>query len=108
MTIKSRKLDEYLINSLKDPKEAQAYMNVILEDFQKNNDFEAFSLALEILVKAQGSISQFANETDVSRTHLYRIFNSEVQPQFVTIANIFKSLGFKLSVKPIKRLKTAH
>lgn len=103
-----RKLDDYLVESLKDPKEAQAFLNTILEEFQEDNDFEAFSNALEILIKAQGSLSGFSKDSSISRTHLYRIINNEVQPQFITIANILKSLGFKLSVRRNRKLRPAH
>jgi len=102
-----RKLEDYLTESLKDTKEAQAFLTAALEEFQEDNDFEAFANALEILIKAQGSVSQFSKDTDINRTHLYRIINNEVQPQFSTISNILKSLGFKLSVKRTKKLKTA-
>lgn len=102
-----RKLEEYLIESLNDPKEAKAFLNAALEEFQEDNDFQAFGNTIELLIKSQGSMSNFAKETDINRTHLYRIINNEVQPQFSTVSNILKSLGFKLSIKKVGKLKPA-
>jgi probable addiction module antidote protein len=105
---KFRNLDEYLVESLKDPKEAQAFLNVALEEFQDDNDFDSLSNALEVVIKAQGSVSQLSKDTDISRTHIYRIMNNETQATFSMISNILKALGFKLSVKRSKKLRTAH
>jgi len=103
---KFRKLDDYLTESLKDPKEAQAFLNAALEELQEDNNIEAFSNALNILIRSQGSISEFAKNTAINRTHLYRITGNAVQPQFSTITNILNHLGFKLSVKRPRKPKS--
>lgn len=105
---KYRKLDDYLIETLKDNKEAQNFLNAALEEFQEDNDLEALTNAFELLIKAQGSVSQFSKDTNISRTHIHRIINNETQPAFTTITTILNNLGFKLSVKRVKKLKHAH
>ena len=98
---KFRTFDDYLVESLQDPEEAQAFLNAALEDFQEDNDLKAFLLALEILIKSKSTVSKFAQQSEINRTHIYKILNNEVQPQFNTINNILKNLGFQLSVKVI-------
>jgi probable addiction module antidote protein len=105
---KYRKLDEYLIESLKDEKEAKHFLNAALDEFQEDNDMAALSNALDLLIRAQGSISQLSKSTNISRTHIHRIINNETQPTLSTITAILKSLGFKLSVKKAGKLKFAH
>lgn len=104
---KYRKLDEYLIESLKDAKEAKHFLNAALDEFQEDNNMEALSNALELLIKAQGSISQLSKDTNISRTHIHRIINNETQPTLTTIAAILKALGFKLTVKKAGKLRHA-
>lgn len=46
--------DEWLINSLKNKKSAITYLKVALEEFQKDDDIEAFLIALRQVSEAQG------------------------------------------------------
>ncbi len=92
-------MNDYIIEKLKDPEEAEAYLNAALEDYFEESDAEAFFISLKKIIKARQPISQFANEANLNRQHLYNIFNCEGNPQFNTIGTILKNLGFKLEVK---------
>lgn len=46
--------DEWFIQSLKSKKEAAAYLQVALEEYQNDGDLEAFLLALRHVAEAQG------------------------------------------------------
>jgi probable addiction module antidote protein len=98
----SMPFDEFAVNRLKDPKEAKAFLEVVLEEYQKDNNFEEFSSALELLIRAQGSISEFTRKTKMDRAHIYKIMKNETQPQFLTISKILNTLGFQLTIKKIK------
>jgi probable addiction module antidote protein len=100
--------DEFMIDRLKDPKESQAFLNASLEAYQEDKDLKAFTLALELLIKAQGNVSEFAKDSKLNRSHLYSIFKNEGKPQFDTVLNILLNLGFQLSVKPLKKRRFAH
>lgn len=99
---KCRKLEDYLIESLQDKKEAKAFLDVILEEYQQDNNLEAFANALELLIRAQGNISEFTKKAKIDRSHIYKIMKNETQPQFLTVSKILNSLGFQLTVKRIK------
>ncbi|WP_420810615.1 DNA-binding protein [Fastidiosibacter lacustris] len=43
----------------------------------------------------------FIKKTGLDRAHLYRVLSSKGNPRFLTLGNILKALGFKLSVNAI-------
>ena len=64
---KSVPYQDYLIETLKDPKEAVGYLNAALE----GGDITEFLLAIQNVVKAQGGVTRLAEKTNKSRTSLY-------------------------------------
>ena len=102
---KYRKYEDSLTESLKDSREAEAYLNANIEAFMEDNDIESLMFAFEHLIKASYSVSKLARKIGISRMHLYRIFNNETTPSFTIIMEIIKSLGFKIEAK--RNLKTA-
>lgn len=94
-----RKYDEYLIETLKNPKEAEGYLNASLEAYMEDNDAMALMLSLEHLARAKYSITQIAKQTGIPRQNLYKIFDNETNPNFNTVFTLIKSLGFRLIAK---------
>lgn len=90
-----------LIQSLHDKGEATTYLEVALEEYEDDGDSQAFMLALKNVVEAQGGIGHLSKRTGLDRAHLYRILSSKGNPRFLTLGNILKALGFKLSVNAI-------
>ena len=90
---------EYLIESLKDPEEAEAYLNASIEAYMEDNNMQALMLALEHLARARYSMTDLAKKVGVQRQHLYRIFDNESNPKFQTVTELINSLGFTLEVK---------
>lgn len=90
----------YLIESLKDPKEAQAYLNACLAD----EDGRVFLLALKNVLEAQGgSIALLADQTDLNRENLYRILSEKGNPKLTSIRSVLHALGLELAVQPHKK-----
>ena len=56
-----RKYQEYLIESLKDPEEASAYLKASLDEAVETNEFSIFQLALRNVVEAQGGMSEISS-----------------------------------------------
>src|SRR3989339_63119 len=86
-------INDYIIEKLKDPEEAELYLNAALEDYMEDFDAAALVIVLRNLVMAQGSVTEFAKRAGINRQHMYKIFNNEVKPQFDTISEILKALG---------------
>lgn len=91
---------ENLLKELKDPEFAAEFLNAAIEDFYEDRDIASFNHALGYILKS-GNISQIAKAADVSRSHVYRIFNGESKSTFIDMLNLLRATGFDLVVKPI-------
>lgn len=94
-----RKFKDYLIETLKDNEEAQAYLNTALEEYKKDNDAEAFLLALRDVAEAQGGLACLAKKTNLNRQNLYKVLSGKTNPKLMTLGVILNGLGFHLSVE---------
>ena len=63
-----------LIKSLVDEKNADAYLQVALNEFQEDGDVEAFLLASRNVVEAKGGIGFLAKKSHLNRQNLYNFF----------------------------------
>jgi probable addiction module antidote protein len=95
----SRPYKEYLLEHLRDPEEARTYLEIAVEEFEEDNDNEAFLLALRNVAEAQGGIGALANRTQLNREHLYRALSKRGNPRLDTVSRILHWLGFRLSVE---------
>jgi len=96
-----RKITTYqedLIESLKDPKEAAAYLNAAIED----GDRAVFLLALRNVAEAQGGITVVSRKTGMNRESLYRMLSGRGNPEIKSIFSLFNSMKLKLRVEPSK------
>lgn len=100
---KTGSYDEYLIESLRDPEEAAAYLQVALEEYQEDGDLEFFLTALRDITEAHGGIGELAKKTKLNRQNLYNILSHKGNPRLSTLGAILKYLGYCLSVKPIQK-----
>ncbi|HBG48466.1 MAG TPA: transcriptional regulator [Cyanobacteria bacterium UBA9971] len=91
-------LDDLLTENLKDHETAKEFLNASLESYLTDGDFEEFGKSIELVIKANNSITHFANEANINRAHLYSLFNNKKKPQFSTIINILSKLGFHLKI----------
>ena len=96
-----RSYDEYIKETMKDPQEAAAYLKASLEEYEHDDNLEAFLLAIRTVVEAQGGITQLARTTELNRQHLYRTLSTQGNPRLKTLHTILHSLGFKLSIEPL-------
>jgi probable addiction module antidote protein len=95
---KFRNYRESLLDNLKDRKEAQAYLEVALEEFFEDHDQAAFLQALRTIAEAQGGLTKLANKANLNRPNLYKALSEKGHPKLETIAIILKALGFKLNI----------
>jgi DNA-binding phage protein len=92
----------YLIESLKDPVEAAAYLDAVLAD----GDREYILLALKNVAEARRSQIVSANETDSAWEYCYQTLTQGKPPDFIFIASLLNELGLKLSVT-VKEVQAA-
>jgi len=84
----------YLIESLKDPAEAAAYLDAVLED----GDLEQILLALKNVAEARRNLIDAVNEPDLDWEHCYQLLAQGETPTLQAIATLLSKLGLKLSV----------
>jgi DNA-binding phage protein len=88
----SRSYHSYLIESLKDPQEAAAYLDAVLED----GTFEELSLAVRNVAEAR--IALLGDNRAVSEQQAIQQLLSEPINNLSTLLKIVNNLGFKISV----------
>jgi len=87
---------EDLIEALRNPEEAAAYLNASIED----GDREVFLLALRNVADAQGGIAAVAEKANLNRESLYRTLSSKGNPEIRTLMNILHGLGLRMNIAP--------
>lgn len=85
-----------LIEDLKDPAEAAAYLEAALQEGNQ----EALLLAMRQLAAARGGMTAIAQQTGLSRESLYRAFSKRGNPTLTTLSSVLAAAGLRLSVLP--------
>lgn len=96
---KTRKYEDHLMDRLKDPKEASAYLNACLED----EDVNVFLLAVRDVVKANKGFGGVAEEVGINRESLYKSLSKSGNPRLNSFVAVLKSIGLDIRVKPSRR-----
>lgn len=86
---------DYLLQSLKDPQEAAAYVDAALE----LEDPAALLLALRQVAKAHG-MTEVARRADVGEKTLFRALSENGNPTIATLHKVLHAVGLRLSVTP--------
>ena len=98
----------YLIERLKDPTEALAYLKAALEETDLR---EVFLLALRNVAEARG-FTKLAQDTKLNRESLYRMLSKKGNPSLSSLHVLLDSLGFRLSVEKsshaLKSVRARH
>lgn len=102
MTKKITSYQEDLIESLKDPSEAAAYLTAAIEDVDK----EVFLLAMRNVALAHGGMSTIAKKAHINRESLYRMLSKKGNPELKSVFNLLHVVGLKISIEPKKRRRS--
>lgn len=91
---------EYLIESLRNPQEAHAYLNAALMD----EDPRVFLLALKNVLEAQDrDMTSLADEANLNRENLYRMLSKKGNPKLTSLRSVLHVLGLELAIQPYKK-----
>ena len=98
-----RKFKDMIIERFqKNPKEAHAYLEVALENFEEDGDTEPLLLALRTVAEAQGGVPELARRIGMEKMTLYNALSENGNPRLTTIYAILKGLGYKLMLAPVE------
>lgn len=93
MTINTTKFN--VLDHLKTSEDQVAYIQAAVDE-----DDPSF-IAIGDVAKARG-VSQFAEETGLSRETIYKSFRPGGNPTIETVNKALKALGLKLALAPVK------
>jgi putative addiction module killer protein/probable addiction module antidote protein len=94
--MRSRLYKEGLLERLKDPQEAAAYLDAALED----GDTEVFLLALRDVAEARlGGMTTLAQQTGLNRETLYRTLSEKGNPELASLDKLLHAVGLRLAVE---------
>jgi len=89
----SASYQNHLIESLKDPLEANAYLNAALED----EDFRVFLVALRNVAEAHG-IGNLAAAAELNRENIYRMLSERGNPCLSSVFALLRAMQLRLSI----------
>ena len=91
-----RDFQELLLERLKNPEDAKAYLNAALAD----EDERIFLIALRDVWEAQGGdIAALAEETELNKQNLYRMLSKRGNPRFTSLKTVIDAIGFEIDLK---------
>ena len=94
--MKATSYQKDLIESLKDPCEASAYLNAAIEE----GDRPVFLLALRNVAEANGGMTALAAKTRLSRESLYRMLSMRGNPEIKSLNVVLQAMGLRLAIEP--------
>ena len=86
-----------LIEQLKDPAEAAAYLEAALEE----GDQAVIMLALRQIAQARGGIAEIARRAKLTREATYKMLSKSGNPELRSLNALLKATGLRIAVKPI-------
>lgn len=86
---------DYMAESMKDPAEAAAYIQAVME----LDDPAALLVALRHVAKAHG-MAEVARRADVGDKSLFKALSPDGNPTLTTIHKVLHAVGLRLSVVP--------
>ncbi len=87
--------DDYLIKVLKEPGEAAAYREAVME----LDDPVALLVALRQVAKSHG-MAEVARRADMGGKTLFRALSENGNPTLSTVHKVLRAVGLRLSVTP--------
>lgn len=88
--------DTELLNGLKDPVEAAAFIEAVMD----LNDPDALKLAMRKVAQAHG-IAEISRRAELGEKTLFRALSLSGNPRLDTVNKVLNAVGLRLTVKPI-------
>lgn len=89
-----KKYREELLEQLRDPEEAAAYLTACFEESE-----EVFLLGLRQVAEAHGGMNGLSKKTELNREYLYRMLSRRGNPKIRTLSAILEACGLTIQFK---------
>ena len=83
---------DYLLKDLAQPEFAKDYLEVALQDFEKDSNIEILLLSMKNIAEAQGGIEELVRWTNLSPQTLPYLLNTDPPLQLDKVINILSRL----------------
>lgn len=94
------KFDDYLNKELQNPEFQKEWLRQTIAEYIKDGDCVEFFRALEQVIKARTTVSEFAKQVGINRVQLVDILHGRTKtPSLVTIGKILSGLGYSIDLK---------
>ncbi len=97
------KHDDVVKEHLQDPKEQALWLQVALDEYIKDGNFDAFYYSLEKVIEVRNiSIRKMSKETELSRSNIIKLLDGKTKtaPKIDTLVKIFDYLDFEIKIQP--------
>ena len=85
---------------MQNPEFQQEWLRQTIIDYIEDGDYIEFFRALEQVIKARTTVTQFAEQVGMNRVQLVDILHGRTKaPSLITIGKILSGLGYTLDVK---------
>lgn len=91
--------EPWLIEQLKDPADAAAYLEAVIEE----GDQAALMLALRQVAQAQGGIAKVARKAKLTREATYKMLSTAGNPELRSLTAVLAATGLRIAVRPIQK-----
>ena len=91
--------EDWLIAQLKNPAEAAAYLETVLEE----GDQTAIMLALRQVAQVQGGVAEIARKVKLTRETTYKMLSKSGNPELRSLTAVLEATGLRIAVKPIEK-----
>jgi probable addiction module antidote protein len=88
--------DDYMVQSMKDPAQAAAYIEAVID----LEDPAALLVALRQVAKAHG-MAEVARRANVADKNLFKALSATGNPTLATVHKVLAAVGLRLSVEPL-------
>ncbi len=85
------------------PEEARVYLNAALAQSRKDKNIEVLLCALRTLAEVKGGVESLSEGSGMNHQDLCEILSGKRYPRWEEIADIFRGLGYYLSVVRIQK-----
>ena len=95
-TLRDAAWDEHMAEAMRDPVEAAAYLDAVLE----MEDSAALLVALRHVAKAHG-MAEVSRRAELGEKTLFRALSDQGNPTIGTLTKVLHAVGLRLSVEPL-------
>lgn len=97
------RFEDDLNEHLSDPNEQALWLQVALDEYSKDGDFDAFYLMLEKVIEVRNiSVRKMSKDLKLSRSNVIKLLDGETKtaPKLDTLVKIFNYLDFEIKILP--------